>query len=143
MSSTDVQLTSSTLWKKLQLLSASNKQESISGYFLEDPNRLDRFSIKLPGLYLDFSKNRISNEILDALLKLAEASALAGQISAMFEGGIINTTENRAVLHTALRNPATEVKIDHHPCLTIIRSPVRREEPCPTPHWCPWARTHG
>lgn len=126
MSSPHAQPTSSTLWKKLQQLAVSKKQESISDYFLDDANRLDRFSIKLPGLYVDLSKNRVSNEILDALLKLVEGSALAGRIAAMFEGEIINTTENRAVLHTALRNPASEVVIDNKRIATLVDEQLRK-----------------
>jgi len=126
MSSSNSQPTSSTQWKKLQTLAETESQESISEYFLKDPDRLSRFSIKLPGLYLDFSKNRVSNKVLKALLELIEISALAERRTAMFNGETINTTENRAVLHTALRNPASDVVIGDIPIATMIEKQLQK-----------------
>ena len=78
--------------------------------FAEDPTRGERFSVEAAGLYLDYSKNRVTDETLRLLVKLAEDSGLRDRIDAMFRGDKINVTEKRAVLHIALRAP-TEAKI--------------------------------
>ena len=70
--------------------------------------RAKRFSVEAEGLFLDFSKNRITDETLSLLLELARQSGLRARIDAMFSGEKINVTENRSVLHVALRAPATE-----------------------------------
>ncbi len=73
--------------------------------FAEDPQRGERFALDALGIYLDYSKNRITDETLQLLLKLADSSGLRQRIDAMFSGEKINTTEKRAVLHVALRAP--------------------------------------
>jgi glucose-6-phosphate isomerase len=73
--------------------------------FASDADRGGRFSVEAAGIFLDYSKNRITGETLKLLIELAEASGLRRQIDAMFSGEKINRTENRAVLHTALRAP--------------------------------------
>ncbi|NTV83552.1 MAG: glucose-6-phosphate isomerase [Bacteroidales bacterium] len=73
--------------------------------FASDPQRGERMTAEAAGLFLDYSKNRITDETLGLLLKLAEATKLRDQIDAMFRGDKINLTENRAVLHVALRAP--------------------------------------
>jgi len=73
--------------------------------FAEDPKRGERMAVKAAGLYLDYSKNRITDETLRLLLQLAEGHGLRSRIDAMFSGEKINITEKRAVLHTALRAP--------------------------------------
>jgi glucose-6-phosphate isomerase len=72
--------------------------------FASDPRRFERFSLKFGELLFDYSKNRITEQTLSLLLELAVQSGLADKISAMFRGARINITENRAVLHVALRN---------------------------------------
>ncbi len=72
--------------------------------FAADPGRADKFALEACGLYLDFSKNIATDETLSLLRKLAEEAGLSAAREAMFTGGRINFTENRAVLHTALRN---------------------------------------
>ena len=76
--------------------------------FSHDAERAKRFSVEAEGLFLDFSKNRITGETLSLLLDLARQSGLQGRIDAMFSGEKINITENRSVLHVALRAPKTE-----------------------------------
>src|SRR5207247_2712649 len=71
----------------------------------DDPARGERMTAEAVGLYLDYSKNRITDETLGLLLRLAEESGLRGRIDAMFRGDRINVTEGRAVLHVALRAP--------------------------------------
>lgn len=73
--------------------------------FDEDPDRGEWFSVEAAGLYLDYSKNHITDEILDLLIQLAEQSGLETRRDMMFAGGRINVSENRSVLHVALRMP--------------------------------------
>jgi glucose-6-phosphate isomerase len=73
--------------------------------FAEDPGRGERYAAEAAGLYLDYSKHRVTDETLRLLLALAEQSGLRARIDAMFRGERINVTEGRAVLHTALRAP--------------------------------------
>jgi glucose-6-phosphate isomerase len=73
--------------------------------FAEDPKRADRFSAEAVGMYLDYSKNRVTDETIKLLIQLAEESGLRTRVDAMFRGQRINITENRAVLHVALRAP--------------------------------------
>src|SRR6202158_896194 len=76
--------------------------------FAADPSRGERLAAEAAGLYLDYSKNRITDETLRLLLELAEACSLRERIDAMFRGDRINATEQRAVLHVALRAPPSE-----------------------------------
>ena len=81
--------------------------------FAADPARAEKFQLEAAGLFLDYSKNLITQETLAHLLDLARAVGLRERIDAMFRGDKINTTENRAVLHTALRAPRTaSIKVD-------------------------------
>ncbi len=73
--------------------------------FADDPHRGERLTAEAMGIYLDYSKNRITDETLELLLQLAEESGLRARIDAMFRGEKINVTENRPVLHVALRAP--------------------------------------
>src|SRR5262249_42450886 len=81
--------------------------------FAEDPRRGERMAVEALGLYLDYSKNRVTDETLRLLLQLAEQSGLKSRIEAMFRGEKINVTEKRAVLHVALRAPrGTSIVVD-------------------------------
>src|SRR6201995_1727453 len=81
--------------------------------FAEDPGRGERLTAEAAGLYLDYSKNRITDETLRLLVELAEESGVAERRDAMFRGEHINVSEDRAVLHVALRMPAgTELVVD-------------------------------
>ena len=81
--------------------------------FADDPKRGERLAVEAVGLYLDYSKNRITDETLQLLLRLAEESGLRARIDAMFHGEKINITEKRAVLHIALRAPqGTSIVVD-------------------------------
>src|SRR6201981_3768003 len=81
--------------------------------FTDDPKRGERLTAEAVGLYLDYSKNRVTDETLKLLLQLADESGLRGRIDAMFRGEKINITENRAVLHVALRAPRdTSIVVD-------------------------------
>jgi glucose-6-phosphate isomerase len=81
--------------------------------FSDDPKRGERFTLEAAGIYLDYSKNRVTDETLSLLLQLANESGMRERIDAMFGGQRINVSENRAVLHTALRAPkGTTVRVD-------------------------------
>ncbi len=81
--------------------------------FADDPKRGERLTLEAAGIYLDYSKNRVTDETLSLLVQLADESALRERIDAMFGGQRINVSENRAVLHTALRAPkGTSVRVD-------------------------------
>lgn len=92
-------------WKALESHYKQTSKLQLRDLFAEDPDRGERLSIEALGLYLDYSKNRVTEETLRLLFALAEESGLQEKIEAMFQGEKINITENRAVLHTALRAP--------------------------------------
>jgi glucose-6-phosphate isomerase len=97
-----------TAWKALQEHHAKIKNVHLRELFAEDPRRGERFTLEAVGLYLDYSKNRITAETMRLLLDLAAESGLRKHIDAMFYGEKINTTEKRAVLHVALRSEKDE-----------------------------------
>jgi glucose-6-phosphate isomerase len=92
-------------WKALEAHSKVVRKLHLRKLFADDPGRGERLTAQAVGLHLDYSKNRITDETLKLLLKLAEESGLRARIDAMFEGEKINITEKRAVLHVALRAP--------------------------------------
>ena len=98
-------LTAQDAWKNLHAHYEQIKSKHLRELFAADPQRGQTFSLEAVGLYLDYSKNRIDAETVSLLIKLAEASGLKERIEAMMTGEKINTTEDRAVLHTALRAP--------------------------------------
>lgn len=102
------ELTNSALWNRLQQRASTMKQTSMQSMFNSHAERASHFSVDAAGLFLDFSKNNIDQDVVNDLLALAENSMVQSKISAMFSGEKINTTENRAVLHTALRNLSGE-----------------------------------
>jgi glucose-6-phosphate isomerase len=104
MTSKNKQLTSKQAWKVL-MAHHSQGIPHIRDLFAKDTKRGERMTVEAEGLFLDYSKNRISDETIRLLLNLAEESGLKEQIGAMFRGEKINITENRAVLHVALRTP--------------------------------------
>ena len=92
-------------WKDLQTHYKKVKELHLRQLFAEDPKRGERLTAEAVGIFLDYSKNRITDETLKLLIRLAEESGLQGRIEAMFRGEKINLTEKRAVLHVALRAP--------------------------------------
>jgi glucose-6-phosphate isomerase len=92
-------------WKALKAHYRQVREVHLRELFAEDPQRGQRLAVEAAGIYLDYSKNRITDETLRLLLQLAEESGLQPRIDAMFRGERINVTENRAVLHVALRAP--------------------------------------
>ena len=92
-------------WKALQAHYKQVRELHLRNLFAEDPARGQRMTAEAVGLFLDYSKNRITDETVKLLLALAEESGLQSRIDGMFRGEKINTTEQRAVLHVALRAP--------------------------------------
>ncbi|GLJ61619.1 glucose-6-phosphate isomerase [Microbacterium barkeri] len=97
--------TSTSAWAELEAHRASFSPD-LRGWFAADPDRAERLSLPLADLHVDLSKNLVTDDILASLVRLAEQTGVAERFAAMLEGTHINTTENRAVLHTALRRPA-------------------------------------
>ncbi len=95
-------------WKALKAHYQQIQQKELKQLFVDDPSRGERFTVEAGGIFLDYSKNRITDETLKLLIQLAEESGLRARIDAMFRGEKINITENRAVLHVALRAPKGE-----------------------------------
>lgn len=95
--------TETTAWKKLQLHYSQMQKVSMTAMFQADTSRTEKFHLKWNDFLVDYSKNRINKETIDLLQQLANETGLKNAISDYFEGEIINQTENRAVLHTALR----------------------------------------
>jgi glucose-6-phosphate isomerase len=98
-------LTQRPAWKALAAHHKKIKGLHLRKLFADDPKRGERLTVEAAGLYLDYSKNRITDQTLKLLVQLAKESDLSGRIAAMFSGEKINLTENRAALHVALRAP--------------------------------------
>ena len=105
MASKGPTLTRCPAWRALAAHYKAVRTRHLRELFADDPTRGERLSAEAVGLYLDYSKNRITAETLPLLLQLADECGLRARIDAMFRGDKINTTERRAVLHVALRAP--------------------------------------
>ncbi|MDB5184429.1 MAG: glucose-6-phosphate isomerase [Candidatus Saccharibacteria bacterium] len=109
-------------WQALQQHYKEIKDTQLRTLF-EDPARASKFSLQAGDIYADYSKNRLDEATLRALLALARARDIEAARDAMFEGQKINTTENRAVLHTALRNQSSEpVYVDGKDVMPAVRA---------------------
>jgi len=98
-------LAASRAWKALEAHYQEVRSLHLQTLFADDPKRGERMTAEAVGIFVDFSKNRITDETLELLIRLAEESGLRSRIDAMFRGEKINITEDRAVLHVALRAP--------------------------------------
>ena len=100
-------------WAALEKHAAATRDVHLRDLFAADPGRGERLTAEAAGLFIDYSKNRLTDETLAALTALAERAGLRDRIAAMFRGDRINTTEDRAVLHVALRAPkGTVIEVD-------------------------------
>ncbi|HKP05759.1 MAG TPA: glucose-6-phosphate isomerase, partial [Microbacterium sp.] len=108
-----VDATATSAWSELSSIRDSFAPD-LRDWFAIDPRRAERLSYELADLHVDLSKNLVTDEILAALVRLAEQTGVAAHYAAMLAGEHINTTEDRAVLHTALRRPAGA-----HPALVV------------------------
>lgn len=104
--STDISTTHE--WKDLEAHQTEMSETNLRELFASDPDRASRFTFDAAGLHVDLSKNLINGDTVDKLVALAEAAGLKEKTEAMFTGEHLNNTEDRAVLHTALRIPAEE-----------------------------------
>lgn len=108
-------------WEKLKQLK-ENRDLDLRALFKDDPLRAGRYSLEFNDVFFDYSKNLIDENVFNSLMKLAEESELKAAISSMFSGEKINETENRAVLHTALRNYSDRsVNVDGKDVMPEIR----------------------
>jgi len=97
-------LTELDAWISLRALALENKQDKIIDYFNADSQRFHKMTKKVAGVFVDYSKNKVDDRVLSELFKLARESKLNEKIAKMYAGDILNTSEGRPVLHTALRN---------------------------------------
>jgi glucose-6-phosphate isomerase len=115
--------TATPAWQALAIHYEKIKSLHLRELFAMDPGRVERFVAEGAGLYLDYSKNRITGETLQLLLRLAEERGVALRRDAMFRGEKINTTEERAVFHVALRAPKGSVmRIDGHDVVADVHA---------------------
>ena len=116
------QLTQSTIWQKLQTHQREISAQHMRDMFRADPKRFDKFSLHYNDILLDYSKNIINDKTLHLLQQLATECKLTEAVHAMFAGLRINETENRAVLHTALRNFSdTPILVDGKDVMPLVK----------------------
>ena len=114
-------------WRALVAHQAKIKDAHLRQLFADDPKRADKFTAKGAGILLDYSKNRIDGETIQLLLRLAKERGVAARRDAMFRGEKINRSENRAVLHVALRAPRDEViEVDGHNVVPDVHAVLDR-----------------
>ncbi len=121
-------ITDNDAWKKLERLAKTIRNDSIADYFRQDPDRAGKLTLEVGELYLDFSKNLIDEEVLPALLDLARISGLEAHRDALFRGEPINTTEDRPVLHTALRDPDGDFTVKDGSVRRVVNEQLDRLE---------------
>ncbi|MDA0331188.1 MAG: glucose-6-phosphate isomerase, partial [Bacteroidetes bacterium] len=117
--------TSQKSWSSLKEVYNQENNLHINDYFKNENNRLENFTASLNDLYIDFSKNRISKKAFDLLIELCKETDLKENIDKYFNGSSINETENRSVLHTALRSKnsdSTEISEEVKNTLSKIRT---------------------
>ena len=116
----------SDFWRQLEKHRSQTAETSISSLF-KDTTRFSSYSAETDGMLLDFSKTSLDADAMDLLVQLAQSKDLEAKIAAMFRGDAINTTEGRAVLHTALRTQAdSPILVDGENVLPEIRA-IRRQ----------------
>src|SRR5690606_22504548 len=119
----NVDFTTTQAYKYLADHYITLNEQSLKELFAEDPARFEKFSIQLEDILLDFSKNRINDQTVALLVQLAKECRLSDAIEAMFNGERINATEDRPVLHTALRNQSDRpVHVDGEDVMPKVRA---------------------
>jgi glucose-6-phosphate isomerase len=115
--------TQTTAWQKLSAHAAQMKNRQMRDLFAQDSERFNQFTLCFEDILVDYSKNRITQETINLLLELAEECGLPSAIAAMFAGEKINQTENRSVLHIALRNQAnTPILVDEKNVMPDVKA---------------------
>lgn len=110
-------------WRLLDQLADSHRHDRIADYFSADSKRFEAMSLKVGGLFLDYSKNRVAPPVMQALIDLARDSDLEHRREQMFSGAAINITEDRPVLHTALRNRSQRpVEVEGQDVMPAVRA---------------------
>ena len=126
-----VLLTESAAWKALEQHHADVKKRTLSDIILQDPDRLKNFQCGLKGIRLDFALNPITSKTIDLLVALARQQKVEEKRERMFRGDKINITENRAVLHVALRQQQDQpLLVDGHNIIPDIRNTQKRMAEC-------------
>jgi glucose-6-phosphate isomerase len=121
-----VDATTTAAWARLTAI-AAGFSPNLRAWFAEDPERVDRLSLTASELWVDLSKNLLEDDVLAALLDLGEQVGLVERRDAMFRGMRINVTEDRAVLHTALRLPeGASLEVDGHDVVADVHEVLRR-----------------
>ncbi len=118
--------TSTKTWSLLAAHQEKIKDSNIQEFFTTDKNRVSKYQIKKEGFLLDYSKNLLDDTAKNLLIQLAEECQLKEAIEAAFNGELINQTEGRAVLHTALRNPNTSVSVNNKGVKTKIQKNLKK-----------------
>lgn len=114
-------------WSQLSAHFGEMTNKHMKQLFFEDPNRFQKFSLQFNDILIDYSKNRITDETLGLLLKLAEECQLKDAIDSMFSGETINQTEGRSVLHTALRNQSNKpINVDNKDVMPEVRNALAK-----------------
>jgi glucose-6-phosphate isomerase len=114
-------------WQALEAHSVSMRELHLRQVFADDPSRGERLTAEAAGIFLDYSKNRVTDLTLRLLVQLADESGLRDRIDAMFRGERLNTTEGRSVLHVALRMPAgTSIKVDGNDVVPAVHAVLNR-----------------
>jgi glucose-6-phosphate isomerase len=120
-------LTERPAWKALETHHKDMRRIHLRTLFADDPDRGEALTVEAVGLYLDYSKNRITRETIGLLVNLAEECGLRERTAAMFRGDKINVTEKRAVLHTALRAPReASIMVDGHNVVADVHEVLDR-----------------
>jgi len=123
------ELTQGKAWQALEVHALKQRNRHLRELFASDSRRFERFSFRLDDLLVDFSKQRITGETLHLLHDLAIETQVEGLRDAMFAGEPINSTENRAVLHVALRNPPSRpMHVDGHDVMPDVAAVLARME---------------
>ena len=120
-------ITETPEWRALDAHFDAVRDAHLRDLFADDPDRGERLALEVDGLYLDYSKNRVTDETLRLLVALAQRAGLRERIDAMFRGDKINVTEDRAVLHTALRAPeGAVVEVDGENVVPEVHAVLRK-----------------
>jgi glucose-6-phosphate isomerase len=127
MTNANQPLTGKSAWQALGQHYATTKTIHLRDMFAQDPKRGERMTAEAAGLFLDYSKNRVTDETLRLLLQLAGEAGLREHIDAMFKGEKINITENRAVLHVALRAPKdAKIMVDGEDVVPKVHAELKK-----------------
>ena len=114
-------------WKALEQDFANTQNSHMRDLFEQDPERAQRYWLQVGGISVDYSKNRINDQILADLIELAKQAGLPERMKQMFSGEKINQTENRSVLHIALRNRSNrKIEVDGEDLMPKVNAVLRK-----------------